>query len=83
MTAVLSGEKWGELVEGGAGGVLTWSLAGAGIDLSHFEVAALDEPDLDVVDLTTSLNPNVAYSTFNVEARLREAFAAWSAVSNV
>ncbi|MEM6944352.1 MAG: DUF4214 domain-containing protein [Pseudomonadota bacterium] len=66
-TVPFHGTKWGGAI--GTGATITWSIAGAGIDVGR------DDGTLSK-DFTEGFD-------FDVEAALREAFAAWSAVANV
>lgn len=65
-----TGLKWGARAMGTPGGAVTWSLAGAGIDISAFANNALSF-DFD------------AFFGFDVAALAREAFAIWSEVADV
>ncbi|MEO1316266.1 MAG: DUF4214 domain-containing protein [Pseudomonadota bacterium] len=66
----LPGRKWGEGELGTPGGVVTWSIADAGVDISDF------------TRFSTTFDPDDVYS-FDVEAVIREAFAIWSAAANI
>lgn len=66
---MLSDGKWGGPVFGTEGGVVTWSIVGPGVNLSE-------------VGYQTSFDPNTAL-TVDYVALLREAFADWSAISNI
>ncbi|MEM0923268.1 MAG: matrixin family metalloprotease [Pseudomonadota bacterium] len=69
MTAVLIGPKWGEIPLGTPGGVVTWSVAGAGT----FVPLGIDATSVDGSGLFT----------FDFEAVLRDAFAQWSQAGNL
>ncbi|MEM6932912.1 MAG: DUF4214 domain-containing protein [Pseudomonadota bacterium] len=62
--------KWGEGAEGAPGGVVTWSIAGGGLDISDF------------TRFSETFDPEDVY-TFDVESLLREAFAIWSEAANI
>ncbi len=67
----LSGTKWGGGPIGTAGGVVTWSLAPAGSDLSLFNVGGGDSVSADGV------------FGFDVQAAISQAFADWSSHGNI
>lgn len=68
--ANISGLKWGDRTQGTEGGVVTWSIAGAGESLNAFSSVG---------------GSSTGFGDFNfdVAAQLRAAFDAWSAVANV
>lgn len=70
MTAVLSGLKWGSSVQGTSGGTVTWSIAGAGLDISRFGQGAQSE------------DPDPSFD-FDFEQEISDAFAEWSAAGNI
>ncbi|MBQ0809286.1 matrixin family metalloprotease [Roseovarius sp.] len=70
----LSGTKWGSHEPGTTGGVVTWSIAPSGQDIYWFTD---EEPGTSF-----SVDPATVY-TFDFEASLRMAFAAWSQYGNV
>jgi len=67
---VLSGDKWGPADMGTEGGVVTWSIATDGLDISRFGFDNL------------SVDPDSVF-TFDFEAAIRAAFAAWSSIGNI
>ncbi|MEO1459267.1 MAG: DUF4214 domain-containing protein [Pseudomonadota bacterium] len=66
----LIGRKWGDSNLGSPGGVVTWSIAPAGVDITDF--TRFDE----------TFDPDDFYA-FDVEPVLREAFAIWSEAANI
>lgn len=74
MPANLSGFKWGDPERGAAGGVVTWSIAGEGLDLRIFED---DEHAVgDSLDFAATFD-------FDFEQELRDAFELWSRAGNI
>lgn len=67
----LSGFKWGSSAQGTAGGVVTWSIAGAGASVSRFGVGTARSADPD-----RSLR-------FDYEQAIRDAFDDWSTHGNI
>jgi Ca2+-binding RTX toxin-like protein len=70
----LSGTKWGSHEPGTTGGVVTWSIAPSQEDVSEFW--------RQLPGTSFSVDPATVY-TFDFEASLRMAFAAWSRYGNV
>lgn len=68
--ATTTGLKWGAFPLGMPGGVVTWSLAGAGVDITNFPQ---NQMSMDFAE----------YYPFDMEAVVREAFAIWSAAANI
>ena len=69
--AEITGSNWGTPELGDAGGVVTWSFAGAGLDISSFGDSSGDSVDGD------------SFLTFNYEDVVRDAFAQWSTFGNI
>ncbi|MEO0624402.1 MAG: DUF4214 domain-containing protein [Pseudomonadota bacterium] len=67
---VPTGLKWGNALMGSPGGTVTWSVAGAGIDISTFD------------NNSTSFDFE-AFFGFDITPILTEAFAIWSEVANI
>ena len=74
--SVTVGTSWGNTFStlGDAGGVVTWSIVGAGFDVSAFDSPALNG--------TNSVDPN-GLLTIDYVAVLQQAFADWSAAGNI
>lgn len=68
---VLTGTKWGQKGLGNPGGVVTWSIAGAGEGIGRFGNVN-----------GRSLNPDT-FLNFDYEKVISDAFAAWSSFGNI
>ncbi|MEM6677296.1 MAG: DUF4214 domain-containing protein [Pseudomonadota bacterium] len=66
----LIGRKWGGPELATPGGVVTWSIGEAGVDISDFRA------------FSTTSDPDELYA-YDVEPLLREAFAVWSAAADI
>ncbi|MEL6219822.1 MAG: DUF4214 domain-containing protein [Pseudomonadota bacterium] len=66
----LSRGKWGDPALGTDGGVVTWSIAGAGINTTQFDGGS------------RSLDPDAIFG-FDYEAAVRDAIARWADLANI
>ncbi len=69
--ANLVGSKWGSSILGTPGGTVTWSLAGAGLDISAF-------PGSDGTSVTGD-----SFLSYDYESVIASAFAQWSAHGDI
>lgn len=74
--SVVTGYKWGNSVLGTEGGVVTWSIAGGGIDVTKFHGLGF------AIAGDRSVDPN-QYLTFDFVGALRQAFNAWSLAAGI
>ena len=65
------GTKWGSSTLGTAGGTVTWSIAGAGLDISRFGVST-----------QTSVSGN-SFLTYDFTSVIARAFAEWSTYGDI
>ncbi len=70
--ANLTGSKWGSHIEGTPGGVITWSFAGAGEDITAFGTGG---------DMKSTTGDT--FLTHDYEQTITDAFASWSSHGNI